>query len=372
MMVPDRKKKRTAQFIRVRYAVNAVLVVLIAAFLAVQLTYLCRGYNRMARFYGLREESLDAVVIGTSTTFTSYMPMEVYGQYGISSAVVATNMQFEGTLPYTIREVEKTQSPKLILIDLMPFIRHHYAGRSDWDAGDVNLFIRYNIDSMKISPDRAKLIHEICRDFGMGWKDEIYYNCDVSRYHLNPANFAQMKNEMHDANRGFQHLQKEGGEAFRAEEMADTDAVIPLEGIEQENFDRLLQTVASLPDCTTVFFCPPVYFETALEAGTKNYVKKAVRERGYEFWDLTEERGKAGLDPETDYRDALHFDSLGSLKVTKMLSDRITAEFSLPDRRQDPAWQDWNTDFEEWEDLRGGYLNVDHAAVRAMERRTEK
>lgn len=170
---------------------------------------------------------------------------------------------------------------------------------------------------------------------------------------------------MHDANRGFQHLQKEGGEAFCAGDMADTDVALPLEGIEERNLERLFETVGSLRDCAVVFFCPPVYFETEEEAGTKNYVKAEAEKRGYPFWDLTEEREAYGLNPGTDYRDALHFDSLGSLKVTEMLSDRITASFSLPDRRQDPAWQDWSADFAEWEDLRGGYLSVDRAAAGA-------
>ena len=74
-------------------------------FLLVQLSYIHRGYDRMMRFYGLPKQSLDAVVVGTSSTFTSYMPMEVWNEAGIASAVAATNMQFEGTLPFTSREI---------------------------------------------------------------------------------------------------------------------------------------------------------------------------------------------------------------------------------------------------------------------------
>ena len=37
-------------------------------FLLVQLSYIHRGYDRMMRFYGLKPHTLDAVVIGTSTT----------------------------------------------------------------------------------------------------------------------------------------------------------------------------------------------------------------------------------------------------------------------------------------------------------------
>ena len=342
--------------------------------LLVQLSYIHRGYDRMMRFYGLPEQSLDAVVVGTSSTFTSYMPMEVWNETGIASAVAATNMQFEGTLPFTIREIRKYQTPKVWIIDLMPFIRGHYAGQEAWNSGDRNLNIRYNVDSMRWSKNRMELIHEICRDYGLGPREEIYYNFDLARYHMTKAELSRFNNAVRDLNYGYQHLQKEGGEPFDVTAMTErTEKETPLDGTELKNLDRLFAEAELLKQggAEVVFLFQPFWFESEEEAGRKTWLCRNLSERGFRFWDLTEEKEKAGLDPEEDFRDFLHFDSLGSMKSTRLISERLRQEFPLPDHRQDPAYASWNADYPQWAELRGGYLNVDTAAVAALRQQAQ-
>ena len=337
--------------------------------LLVQLSYIHRGYDRMMRFYGLPEQSLDAVVVGTSSTFTSFMPMEVWNEAGIASAVAATNMQFEGTLPFSIREIRKYQTPKIWIIDLMPFIRGHYAGQEAWNSGDRNLNIRYNVDSMRWSKNRMELIHEICSDYGLGLREEIYYNFDLARYHMTKAELSRFNNAVRDLNYGYQHLQKEGGEPFDVTAMTErTEKETPLDGTELKNLDRLFEEAEFLKQggAEVVFLFQPFWFESEDEAGRKTWLCRILSEKGFRFWDLTEEKEKAGLDPEEDFRDFLPFDSLGSMKSTRLISERLRQEFPLPDHRQDPAYASWNADYPQWAELRGGYLNVDTAAVAAL------
>jgi len=302
-----------------------------------QLSYAHRGYDRMMRFYGIPRNSLDAVVVGSSSTFTSYMPMEAFAEQGIASAVVATNMQFEGTLPYTLREIRKYQAPKVYVIDILPFLRGHYAGQQDWERGDRNLNIRYNVDSLRYSPLRAALIHAVCRDFGMSLREEIYFNIDMVRYHMTRPDLKHFNNALKDVNYGFQHLQKEGGEPFDPEDMVEkTEKETELSGLERENLEKLLEEAETIrkSGADVFFLCQPVWFSSEEEAGRKNYLMRVITERGFSFWDLTEEKEKAGLKPAEDYRDFLHFDSLGSLKVTKLIADHLSAECNLPDRRR--------------------------------------
>ncbi len=362
------KEKKNLPAAVLRFAAAGLIFLV----LFVQLSYVHRGYDRMMRFYGIPKNSLDAAVVGTSSTFTSYMPMEVWNERGIASAVIATNMQFEGTLKHTIREIRRRQDPKVWVIDLMPFIRGHYAGQMEWEPGDRNLNIRYNVDSMRISPERCALIHEICRDFGMGLREEIYYNVDMARYHMTKADLSHFNNAYHDLNYGFQHLQKEGGEPFDPAEMTErTEGETALSGTELQNLEELLLEAQKLRDggAEVFFLCQPVWFASEEEAGRKNFLQRTVTERGFGFWDLSEEKAAAGLDPVADYRDSLHFDSLGSLKVTKMIADHLSSECQLPDRRQEPEYASWNADYAAWAELRGGYLNVDTAAVQAIQAR---
>ena len=371
--IMDKPSGQRKQRSLVLSALNGIIVLAVFLFLFAQLSYLHRGYDRMMRFYGLKPHTLDAVVIGTSTTFTSYMPMEVYEERGLASAVAATNMQFEDTLRFTVREVLSRQEPKLILIDVMPFLRAHYAGTDAWNEGDRDLNIRYNLDSLRYGPVRASLVREICRGFGLGWEKEVYYHLDLVRYHLNQPDLKRLGNAVKDAGRGFQHLQKEGGEAFTAGDMIPDDGgEISLPDAEQANLEALLSVLQSEGGAAgqfrTIFYCPPVFLDTKEQVGRKNYLNRFLTEAGYTFWDLTKEREEAGLLAEEDYRDPVHFDSLGAQKVTALISRKIAAyeaenpEFRLPDRRNDPAYAEWNESLGRWKEELGGYLGVDQGA----------
>ena len=53
--------------------------------------------------------------------------------------------------------------------------------------------------------------------------------------------------------------------------------------------------------------------------------------------------GSAGVDFETDcYDEASHLNPDGAVKVSAYLSERLTVDFDLPDRRQDAAYGAWN------------------------------
>lgn len=58
-----------------------------------------------------------------------------------------TNVQFENSLRYSVKEVMKTQSPRLMLIDIAPFMYEHdvtYAYAHEPD--NAELFVKYNVD----------------------------------------------------------------------------------------------------------------------------------------------------------------------------------------------------------------------------------
>ena len=59
------------------------------------------------------------------------------------------------------------------------------------------------------------------------------------------------------------------------------------------------------------------------------------------------------------------------MKSTRLIAERLRQEFPLPDHRQDPAYASWNADYPQWAELRGGYLNVDTAAVAALRQQAQ-
>lgn len=66
------------------------------------------GYTRLMDFYECEKNTIDVVLVGTSVTFLSYMPMEAWNNYGMAAFDYCTNVQFENALRYSIRDVLKT------------------------------------------------------------------------------------------------------------------------------------------------------------------------------------------------------------------------------------------------------------------------
>lgn len=343
---------------RISRVVCLLLSIVLTGYLFVQVSYMHRGYTRLMGFYGLEDNTVDVAFVGTSVTFSSFMPMEAWNEYGMAAYDYCTNVQFENSLRHSVKEVMKTQSPKLILIDIAPFLMQHNAKTS---AGEEDLHIKYNIDSMRYSLNRLQLIQEINRDKGGDIYSFLYYNIDLCRYHTNELWIGQYNNAFNDVNRGYGYLPKNQGAIVNtASFLYDDGREMPLEGQHAVYLEELLSDTDKL-DCEVVFYCAPIRFvkEREDEYPRKNYMKRIIEERGYTFWDLSTEEEKLGLDYDSDFWSYDHFDSLGAEKVTKYLSKRIVESYDIPDRRTDARYADWHTDYEAWHEIKKEYNRQD-------------
>lgn len=157
--------------------VKLFLFAMIVLFLFIQLTYVYRGYrNNLSGYYAEKKDSLDVVILGTSSTFSAFMPMEIWGNYGIASYNMCTNVLFMDSMKYYIREIEKTQSPQLLIIDTAPFLYGHKSGA----FLNEESHLRYNTDGLSISLNRVNLINAI---IPKEKRTEFYF--DLFYYHGN-------------------------------------------------------------------------------------------------------------------------------------------------------------------------------------------
>ena len=72
-----------------------------------------------------------------------------------------------------------------------------------------------------------------------------------------------------------------------------------------------------------------------------NSAQAIADQYGVPFYNLFD--GSAGVDFETDcYDEASHLNPDGAVKVSAYLSERLAADFDLPDHRQDAAFSAWD------------------------------
>lgn len=340
-----------------------LLEAVLLLFCVVHLTYMRRAYTRLAGFYGLPKNSADVVFVGDSVTFSSFMPMEAFRDYGIAAANYCTNMMFENALRYSLTDVARNQRPKVILVDIAPFLSEHYAGNESWSEQDRDLYISYNLDSRNYTPDRLSLVYETTRDRKGSPADYLYYFFDLSRCHANPPDLARWNNEERDITRGYGYLVHNGMRQFSPEELCPDDgSVIPLNDCEQLYLDQLLETARGM-EAEVVFYTAPVYHREHSQVGRKNYVKKYIEQKGFPFMDFSGDVEAIGLDLATDFWSPDHFDSLGALKVTKHFCEYLKTNFALPDRREDPAYAVWTEDIPAWKQQLDEWIQKDGGAA---------
>lgn len=63
-------------------------------------------------------DTIDVVFIGDSEVYSAYNPMQLYGNYGFTSYVLATSAQRLCDTYSILKSMYKTQTPKYILLRL--------------------------------------------------------------------------------------------------------------------------------------------------------------------------------------------------------------------------------------------------------------
>ena len=84
--------------------------------------------DRSKSFYQILREpenSVDAVVVGDSLSYTSISPMELWKEYGMTFFVCGQSGQTTQETYYMLKNVFKRQSPGLIIMETHSFFKEH-------------------------------------------------------------------------------------------------------------------------------------------------------------------------------------------------------------------------------------------------------
>ncbi|MBR2187990.1 MAG: hypothetical protein IJ860_01070 [Eubacterium sp.] len=326
-------------------AVRIAVFGAIFAYFLVHLSYMVRPKlshtrNNISGFYGEKKDSLDVVFIGTSGTMSAYAPMQAYEDYGYTSYNFCTNERTVESITYSVKEVLKTQSPRLLVIDVRPLIRKVTMAQllADGDTPSV----RYNTDGYRYSLDRLKFL----------WKtlphntSSLSYYFDVIVYHGEPLYWNNWNSAYHFTYRGYNFM----GWSNDIPEPEINDDIVPLD----ENLDAALDEILALcktVDSEVLFLYYPyriaMYNDYQIE--NVNYVQQKITDAGFPFIDCEEYYDEIGLDAAKDFQNGGHWNILGAQKITAWLAPRLKEQYDLPDHRQESGYEVWNEDLVKWD-----------------------
>ncbi len=257
-------------------------------------------------FTGEKPNTIDAVFIGDSETYTAISPMEMWKNHGLATYDCATSGQ---TLPYCstfLDRVLKTQHPKVVFLEANAlFRRFSYEKVLARGVNDAFPAIEHH--------DR--------------WKQ------------LTPEDFVvDPENTWTDNLKGFKLRFK--AKAPDYEKIAAEDAAHPLKtNIPARNLtilesmnERCKQAGAQL----VVIATPSIVNWNEKRQATMEQVSK---ETGIPFINMNDGAHKVDIDWNTEsYDGGDHVNYAGAKKVSEALADILVSQYNLEDHRTDPAY----------------------------------
>lgn len=329
--------------------VKMAVFLLIFLFLLRSISYVMRtggeSKYRFAGFYAEKRDSIDVLMIGSSTIGTSFCAPYMWENYGFTSYPLSTNSLRPKAITYLIDEGSKYQSPKLIVIEMRTFIA------DDTEMAADEGHIRETVDNMKYSLNRIRAIEGLTEAFD----DKLPFYIDIMKYHSNWGMLFQPKEWMmfnyHKKNeaKGFEFQKRR--QLYRTEsptsEMMYTEERIAIPQEQEEVLRKLLQYLND-NGLNALFVASPRADMEGYEA-KMNYCSDIITGAGYDFLNLNYRYDEMGFDYRYDLDDAAHTNVWGAMKCSDALGRYICDHYPFEKDYSAATVSDWDKSYKYFE-----------------------
>lgn len=283
-------------------------------------------YSSVDSYYELEEDLVDVLFFGSSHCYCSVDPSLFWDKHGIASFNLAISGQdFAGTY-YTLKEALKTQSPKLICIDLFGATFTGY-------LVEGNLY--RNTLPFEISRNSYEMVDSLVEDESR--KNEFWFRWPIFHTRYKEIKAEDFRTDLPvylGYSAGFTTRQVEDMTTYAGDE------VNPMPE-EREEWLRKIVELAKENDIEVCFFIAPyVADENALK--TYKYVKNWANEQGIPLLDMIELGAQLGMNSYTDFSDSGHTNYYGAQKVSRYLCNYVAEHYDLADHRGEDAYALWD------------------------------
>ena len=302
-------------------------------------------------FYAEPEDTIDVMYLGTSASNRYFINPLAYEEEGITCFTVATMGMPMFFVPDLIDEVQKTQDPKLYVIELR------------WVLKDRDMItdahIRRVTDNLKYSSIKKDALETAFAqmDGSKGMLGDISdnmldYYIPILKYHgrlsegnMSPGDFklTATKNQTKGYVMSFNTTKQVNQFPGRVSEKRE-----PLSDIAETALK------ATLDKCDTltargdqVLFVLSPYCCLKGQKPMFNTAFDMIRDRGYTVLDFNTQEmyDELELDFDKDYYNSKHVNYIGAEKYTRYLTGYLKEHYDLPDHRGEAGYESWEKAF---------------------------
>lgn len=308
-------------------------VILTVAFL--QEYFLCRYDSNKVRvdgFYMEDKNSLDVVFIGASELYAGFSSTYAYEKFGYTSYPLATASMSSKVYKTALKEVLRTQKPKLIVIEINAFVYDRY--KSEKEEANIRKFI----DNVPLNSNKIEFVKE-----NYEFSDRFEYYFPFLKYHSTwseyPYCFRNVANNFDLKSRGYSVLKgmKTKSQIHKAKKkrilndrLTNDNTCLPLAPELEASLRDLLQFCKD-EELNVVFMRMPhiVYRKMYDRFARTNTAGKIIEEYGFEFLNFERFYEDIGLDFEKDFYHSDHMNIYGCEKMTTYLSELFFRDFGI-------------------------------------------
>ncbi|MDO4608987.1 MAG: hypothetical protein Q4B40_07355 [Clostridia bacterium] len=310
-------------------------------------------YQLMTGIYKEEENSLDAIYIGSSVTYTFWNPVVAFKQYGICVYQYNCSSQPLTVAEDIIREARKTQPNAVYIIPVNTL----------GDAGLNDAVMHRLLDYMPFSLEKLKFTKWMTESQDLSFADSLEYYFPLLRYHsrwdeLNPGHFSKWNNNIKNSTIYPEFLSgiKDVSESYKT-----TTEKGEISDFLKERLNSLLDYLDA-EDVKAVFVTVPNVKDTdgadrILETVQKiNTVNEIASARGYPVLDYSNSTQEINLDLKQDYYEPRHANIHGAIKFTYYFSEQLINMYGFKDKRKNPDYTDWNTAYNNYVEIISPYV----------------
>lgn len=287
--------------------------------------------TRLNGYYQEKDESLDVVLLGASEIYTSFSAGLAYNKYGFTSYPFATeSITAAGTIT-ALKEIVRTQNPKLILIEPNAFLY------SNTKNEEMEPHIRKLIDNIPLNSNKIEYINNNVEP-----DEKLEYYVPLIKYHGMwrdyPEPARRVVSTILQDIRGRSILKGYrtttdiyNSDVKKINKRVDSETgVIPLNN-ELEQKLRELLTYCVEQNLNVVFVRMPhmVYKKTYDRVKRSNRAEQIVKGYGFDYLNLERAWDKIGIDIKTDYYNLDHLNIYGTVKMTTYLGNIIQNDYGI-------------------------------------------
>lgn len=299
--------------------------------------------ERIETYQNLPDDTVDAVMVGTSGIDRYWITPKAYEEYGITAYPLSTDGMPPWLIKVMLKEAVKNQSPQLVMIDMRPFLTTYKEGSQKFDA--VSRRVIDGLDFFSLT--RLEAIDTTLK-LRMKNGDEETERYDLSyyftfiKYHSKWESESFTFDEIKDPESmslGF--LMHSGASVKRLGENAKTvrtQEKAELDPISVEVLYDLLDYLKE-QDYQVLFLDTP-HCHSATEAKRMNTLCDILESEGFSYLvcDVEDQQ----YDVANDFYNDGHVNYYGAEKFTAWFGEYLSQSYDFPDRRLDEKCdEDW-------------------------------